>query len=177
MHCFCNTTFTVVCRKKYFHNHQLFWMEAQSTRLQGEMREACLCKEKVHNLRAPASSATKCNSHSLTPLSHSLSVAWQSLPHHASCDSLPVPALHLHSPGWSHGRFSSRYWAHSPSVIMRVCMCVFVCVHSSACLAQTSVSRPAVNVALHSFSDDLFREAKALQSRKAHQTVRGGKGQ
>lgn len=82
----------------------------------GKMREACLCKEQVHNLRAQANSATSCNSHFFTLLSPSLSLAWQSLPHQASCDSLPVPTLHLHSPGWCHGRFSSwsRATMHTP---------------------------------------------------------------
>lgn len=60
---------------------------------------------------------------------------------------------------------------------VRMHVCVFMCVHPSVCLAQTSVSGPALNAALHSFSDDLFREAKVLQSRKAHQTDRRGIGQ
>lgn len=95
-------------------------------------------------------------------LSHSPSLAWQTLPHQASCDSLPVPALHLHSSGWCHGRFSS--WSRALHIWCNVRMyaCVFMCVHPSACLAQTSVRGPVVNVALHSFPDDLLHEAKAF---------------
>lgn len=95
-------------------------------------------------------------------LSHSPSLAWQTLPHQASCDSLPVPALHLHSSGWCHGRFSS--WSRALPIWCNVHMyaCVFMCVHPSACLAQTSVRGPVVNVALHSFPDDLLHEAKAF---------------
>lgn len=79
-----------------------------------QMKEACLCREQVNNLRASASSATTCNSPSFTPLSHSLSMAWQSLSHQASCDSLPVPALHLHSL-WCHGRFS--FWRRTTETL------------------------------------------------------------
>lgn len=70
-------------------------------------------------------------------------MAWQSLPHQASCDSLPVPALHLHSPGWCHGRFSSwslTYQEHSPSGIMLLCMrvCLRVYIHQHAWLKHQS---------------------------------------
>lgn len=121
--------------------NSLLWKEASSTWLHREMREACLCKEQVHNLRAPASSATRCNSHSFTPLSHSLSVAWQSLPHQASRDSLPVPALHLHSPGWCHGRFSS--WSRATEHTPRLAECAFACVCVYVC---ASISVPGSNI-------------------------------
>lgn len=56
----------------------------------------------------------------------------------------------------------------------RMHACVFMCVHPSACLGQTSVNGPVVNVVLHGFSDDLFREATALQT---YHTDSGGRGQ
>lgn len=75
-----------------------------------DTKEVCLFKEQ---LKQPA--RLRCTSASVPLLSHSLSVAWQSLPHQASCDSLLVPALHLHWPvmSWqaflldSHPRFAT----------------------------------------------------------------------
>lgn len=130
-----------------------------------QMKEACLCREQVNNLRASASAATTCNSPSFTPLSHSLSMAWQSLSHQASCDSLPVPALHLHSL-WCHGRFSfwRRTTEHTPRLALNTyaCTCVFTCGHPSVRLAKTSLSRAVVNAAFYSFSDDVFHKVKGL---------------
>lgn len=59
-------------------------------------RKSVYIKSGSNNQWAPTSSAMRCTSPSFTTLSHSLSAAWQSLPHQASRDSLPVPALHLH---------------------------------------------------------------------------------
>lgn len=95
-------------------------------------------------------------------------MAWQSLSHQASCDSLPVPALHLHSL-WCHGRFS--FWRRTPEHTPRLalntyaCTCVFTCGHPSVCLAKTSLSRPVVNAAFYSFSDDVFHKVKVFFSR------------
>lgn len=157
-------------RKTHFHTSQWFRKTLHQYDCKRERSSACLCKQ--HVCKPRASLRTRCNS----LLSHSSSLAWQTLPHQASCDSLPVPALHLHSSGWCHGRFSS--WSRTLPIWSNVRMyaCVFMCVHPSACLAQTSVRGPVVNVALHSFRDDLLHEAKALE-RTALQTGRGGREQ
>lgn len=62
------------------------------------------------------------------------------------------------------------------NVRMHACVCLCVYIHQHAWLRHQSAGA-AVNVALHSFSDDLLSEEKAFQKRKAHQTDRGERGQ